>query len=336
MTEYFPSNIQSRMVPVIPVNRARGTGFFAVGEIMNELIDFKPDVVFTDFPAYPNWYAKLYSEMSRRRLPLVALLRGDVWTEYSVYFKHAPTLTKLVRPLYQLSWASGLSLSDRILTLCGWLKEIVARRMPDKRVEVFHEGIDARPWIGEMTDKFPFKSPCVGILQDNNILPKVRQLVWFANVAREMPKVNFYIAGGGEHTPLVEEAFRRLPNAHLLGRLPYPQGVRKFYESIDVYVLPSGLDCCPATLLEASVCERPVVASNVGGIPELIKEGLTGFLLPNGNTRPWIEKLQVLLSDTRLSRRMGRAGRQFVLGDFSWEIQAPRLASILEQESQAG
>jgi glycosyltransferase involved in cell wall biosynthesis len=334
MAEYFPKSVHSRLVSADPVHRIRGTGFYAAREIMRELIQFKPDVVFTDFPAYPSWYAKLYSAIRLKHTPLVALLRGDVWTEYFAYFKKATFSTKLVGPLYLFAWTTGLSSSDRILTLCGWLRDIVARRMPDKRVDVFREGIDPKPWLNAARDRYSFTKPSVGILQDNNILPKVSGLVWFANVVRQMADVNFYIAGAGQYTPLVEKAFRDLPNAHLLGRLPYPDGVRQFYESIDVYALPSGLDCCPATLLEASLCGRPVVASKVGGIPELIKEGETGWTLPNGNTAPWIRKLQILLDDTRLCRRMGKGARRFILDNFSWEIQAPRLVSIFQQECQ--
>lgn len=84
--------------------------------------------------------------------------------------------------------------------------------------------------------------------------------------------------------------------------------------------------------MEASLCERPVVASRVGGVPELIIEGKTGWTVPNGETDIWIERIRALVEDKDLSRRLGSWGQRFVLDNFSWKIQAKRLASVFEEE----
>lgn len=332
MTNYFPRDFACHVTSAEARHGGKVTGLMASKHILQDLIEFRPDIVFTDYAAHPCWYTTLYGILRRRHIPLVALLRGDVWRECIAYFHTATFPNKLVGPVHLFAWSSGLQFSDRILAICHWLERIVAERYPNKKVGVLHEGIDPELWLARIERPHNLKRPAIGILQDNNILPKVKGLIWFASVVRDMPDVNFYIAGGGQFTHLVEKAFLGLHNAHLLGRLPYPDGVRRFYQSIDAYALPSGLDCCPATLLEASLSERPVVASKVGGIPELIKQGETGWAIPNGHENLWIERIRALLEDSRLSRKMGRAGRQFILENFSWRIQAERLASILREE----
>jgi glycosyltransferase involved in cell wall biosynthesis len=130
---------------------------------------------------------------------------------------------------------------------------------------------------------------------------------------------------------LVEKAYSGLKNAHLVGRLSHPEGVRKFYMSNDVYALPSGLDCCPTTILEASLCAKPIVASKVGGIPELIAEGQTGWTVQNGLTDKWISAIRSVLEDAVMAQRIGENARRYVLDHFGWSTQAGHSESIFEE-----
>jgi glycosyltransferase involved in cell wall biosynthesis len=239
--------------------------------------------------------------------------------------------SKLFGPVYEFSWMRGLRFADQILAVCDWLKEIVLERYPNKRVEMLHLGINPSDFLEDDGSRFDFRSPAVGILQNNVILPKVKGLLWFSTVVEKMPNVDFYLAGDGPFTHLVENTFSGMPNVHLVGHLQYPGEVRKFHRSTDVYVLASGLDCCPASLLEASLCESPVVASRVGGVPELVQEGNTGWTIPNGKTNLWVAKIRELLDDQGLAKRFGSNGRTFVTRNFSPAMQASKLVSLLKE-----
>lgn len=206
------------------------------------------------------------------------------------------------------------------------------KRLPAKRISVQYAGVDPEPWLVQDSHLYDFKHPAVGILQDNHILPKVEGLIWFREVITKMPDVNFYIAGGGRYTSLVEESLSGLTNAHLVGRVPFPEGVRGFYRSCDVYALPSGLDCCPTTLLEASLNSRPIVASRIGGIPELIKEGETGWTLPNTNADPWVQRIRMILADTKLASGAGTQAKEHVLANFTWRIQCQSLTRLFQEQ----
>ena len=91
-------------------------------------------------------------------------------------------------------------------------------------------------------------------------------------------------------------------------------------KSSDVVVVPSRMESLPTTIKEALFLKIPVVATNVGGIPELIKNNETGFLVKKGDHEDLFEKLEILLNDNTMSKKMGNAGRDFISNNFSWEI----------------
>ena len=82
--------------------------------------------------------------------------------------------------------------------------------------------------------------------------------------------------------------------------------------------------------------EKPIVATNVGGISELIKDGETGLLVEEGNSDDIIKKLNILLNDKEFSFQMGKAGRKRASEYFSWERIARNFVEILDSHSIRG
>ena len=76
--------------------------------------------------------------------------------------------------------------------------------------------------------------------------------------------------------------------------------------------------------------KKPVVATDVGGIPELMKDNETGFLIEKGNSEQWIEKLSLLLNDKQKRENMGNAGRKFVEENFNWNKITQKFINDLE------
>ncbi|MDB5104188.1 MAG: hypothetical protein JWP91_1877 [Fibrobacteres bacterium] len=107
----------------------------------------------------------------------------------------------------------------------------------------------------------------------------------------------------------------KVPEAELIG----------WYQSCDVFCLPAIVDSQGETeglgvvLLEALNYARPVVASDVGGIPDIIKDGRTGLLCPEKDPEALAGTLLRLLADPGLGERLGRQGHEFVRKEFSWE-----------------
>ena len=86
----------------------------------------------------------------------------------------------------------------------------------------------------------------------------------------------------------------------------------------------------PLTLLEAQLMEKPVIATNVGGISELMNDGKTGFLIKKNDSKNLEEKISCILEEIT-SDKMGSEGRKFVIDNFDWKIIAKKFKNILEQ-----
>ena len=143
-----------------------------------------------------------------------------------------------------------------------------------------------------------------------------------------MPDVNFYWAGGGPLQDRILSELNAYENFHFLGRLEYPDKVREFFSEIDVYALVTGMDLASLSLKEAQLMRKPVIATNVGGNPEMMIDGKTGFLVEKGNHEQLIEKIRLLLEDKKLAKDMGDSGHKFIDDTFNWEVVAKNFIKI--------
>ena len=87
----------------------------------------------------------------------------------------------------------------------------------------------------------------------------------------------------------------------------------------------------PLTLQEAQLMKKPVVATNVGGIPELMKDNETGFLVEKGNANEWIKKLSILIEDKQKRENIGNNGKKYEEENFSWNKIAREFLKNLEK-----
>ena len=174
------------------------------------------------------------------------------------------------------------------------------------------------------------KHPCVGLLQQSNWWGKTSEMLILNKVLERMPDVHFYWVGDG---PLLERVLPKLnkhDNFHWLGRLQYPDKVREYLSEIDVYALVTGMDLAQLTLKEAQLMKKPVIATNVGGDPEMMVDGKTGFLVEKGDHEELIEKLRLLLEDVNIAKKMGNEGRKFIEETFNWEAVTKNFIKIIE------
>ena len=102
----------------------------------------------------------------------------------------------------------------------------------------------------------------------------------------------------------------------------------KYYAVGDVFVLPSIYEAMPMVLVEAMACGKPLIGSKVGGIPEVIEEGVNGFLFEPKNYKDLAEKILMLIEDENLRIKMGRIGRRTAEKEYSWDIIANKLLNI--------
>ena len=105
----------------------------------------------------------------------------------------------------------------------------------------------------------------------------------------------------------------------------------KIIKSSQVIVVPSRMESLPTTVKEAFYLNVPVVATNVGGIPELIKDNETGMLVPSENPDKLADAVNELLSDKQKAERLANNGNKFVKNNMTWDIILPKYIQFYEE-----
>ena len=101
-------------------------------------------------------------------------------------------------------------------------------------------------------------------------------------------------------------------------------------KSSQVLVLPSRIESVPQSILEAFYLKIPVIATNVGGVHELVSNNKTGLLVTPNNSKELLEKINYLLNDIDLCNRLANNAHEFVMKNFSWEVLLPKYIKLYE------
>ena len=101
-------------------------------------------------------------------------------------------------------------------------------------------------------------------------------------------------------------------------------------KSSQILVLPSRIESVPQSILEAFYLKIPVIATDVGGVHELVSDDKTGLLVTPNNSKELLEKVNYLLSDIELCNRLANNAHEFVLKNFSWEVLLPKYIELYE------
>ncbi len=151
-------------------------------------------------------------------------------------------------------------------------------------------------------------------------------------VLREHKDAIFVFAGAGNREPykkMLQETGISEENFEFC-YIDY-QNMPQFYSSGDLLVLPSLLESFPMSVLEAMACGLPVVASDVGDVAELVKDGETGFLVTKGDYQTLARRINQLLGDKALQERIGKNARNLVVENYSLEMMGERTLKVYQE-----
>lgn len=112
--------------------------------------------------------------------------------------------------------------------------------------------------------------------------------------------------------------------------------VARLLNTLDVFVFPSLAEALGTAILEAMAMKKPVVGSQVGGIPEIVEEGRTGYLVDPEDPRAIAERVIHLLRNAELRRKMGLEGRKFVEAHYDARLMVQRLEKLYCELVEAG
>ncbi|HET6379855.1 MAG TPA: glycogen synthase [candidate division Zixibacteria bacterium] len=223
-----------------------------------------------------------------------------------------------------------------------------------ERVHVIHNGIDP---------DFYAPDPSIDALERHGVDPSVAYVLFVGRITRQKgivhlvralrhldPEIGVVLCAGQPDTRElarevaegVEEARRHRSNLVWIPEMVSRTDVRQLYSHAAVFVCPSVYEPFGIINLEAMACETPVVASAVGGIPEVVVDGETGVLVPlelspdepmspahpDVFARDLAAAIERLMADPELRRRMGRAGRRRAVERFSWSAIADQTVAL--------
>jgi glycosyltransferase involved in cell wall biosynthesis len=154
----------------------------------------------------------------------------------------------------------------------------------------------------------------------------------FKLVKTRHPELNLklLLVGGGHDEKLYQNMVK---NENLedytvfTGSVPFDQ-VPAYHNKLDVYVALSSFESFGVAILEASACEKPVVVSDVGGLPEVVEDGVTGFVVPRKNPEAAADAIEKLVLDKNLRFKLGKAGRRRVLENYDWNKNVDHMIAI--------
>lgn len=244
------------------------------------------------------------------------------------------TETKLHIQIQRALWHS----TDQMLAVSNVLRENLQRQFdfPKEKIRVVANGVDLSRFVltrqgddyktrlGLPANALVFGA--IGRVVPVKAYPTLLQAAKL--IFNEIPTAHLVMVGDGpqlEALVQLAEEYQIASRVHFLGaRKDVPEILRAF----DVFVLSSESEGMSNTILEAMASARPVVATAVGGNPELVVDGETGLLVPPHDPPAMAAAIMKLLRDTELCRQMGWLGRQRVEEKFSLEVMVQNYANV--------
>jgi glycosyltransferase involved in cell wall biosynthesis len=201
---------------------------------------------------------------------------------------------------------------------------LVADGVPAARAVTVHEGIDLERVDAAPAAKLheelwlPHHAPIVGNVAALVPHKGQRHLIEAAAlVVRQVPDARFVIAGEGELRPALERQIREHHLEKHVLLAGFRPDVLSLHKAFDIFVMSSVTEGLGTSLLDAMACAKPVVATAAGGIPEVVAEGETGFIVPPRDHQAMADAIVQLLKEPALQERLGTAGRARVRDRFS-------------------
>jgi starch synthase len=212
--------------------------------------------------------------------------------------------------------------------------------IPADRVRVIRNGIDTVEYAPD---------PDTSVLAKHGIDPARPYVIFVGRITRQKgvptllraaasldPSAQLVLCAGAADTPALAEEVSSLVAGLQATRsgviwipemLPKPSVIQLLTHAL-VFVCPSVYEPLGIVNLEAMACSTAVVASRVGGIPEVVEEGVTGLLVPPDDPAALADALNALLRDAARAAAMGRAGRRRAVDEFSWDAVAVQTAAL--------
>jgi sugar transferase (PEP-CTERM/EpsH1 system associated) len=309
----------------IDLGKGAGADYLAPVKIARIIREEAPDVIHTQ-----SW-SGVDAAMAKLMTGAVRLIHSEHGRNYP-RIDSEPLKSRVARRcLYHLA--------DAVFAVSSEVRDYYCRetRFPRERMLVIPNGVDLRR-IGEAGAGGAREE--LGIGADDFVVGTVARLAAtkdtitlaraFAKLYSRQPeaRLKLLIVGDGEQRALIEAfvAERGLNEAAIFTGLRHD--APRLLGAMNVFALSSLSEGMPITALEAMAARLPVVATNVGALPELVEEGVAGFLVEPKDDEALADRLARLYSNPELAKRFGAAARRKVEREYSLELMLRRYADL--------
>jgi glycosyltransferase involved in cell wall biosynthesis len=273
----------------------------------------------------PIAFLRLAAYLARMRPTILHthLVHADVYGQLTGALTGVPVRVSTKHGFNEFRENPGFALGDRVIAsfahthiaisrgLARYLEEVEG--FDGGSFEIVHYGIEPDGASRRYAGGVP-RLLCVGRLIP--IKGHIVLLRAFAEARRRIPALRLDIAGRGPLEPALRAVAKELEIEDAVRFLGYVAPVQRAIEAAAIVVVPSMGEGFGMVALEAMERARPVIAAEIGGLGELVEEGVTGLLVPPGEAQPLEEAIVRLAGDLELAARMGEAGRRRALGQF--------------------
>jgi len=240
-----------------------------------------------------------------------------------------------------LRWTAGLD--DKVIAVCELARraQIERTHAAPQNVVTVHNGLDVaefgtlNPEARATTREafgIPPTAPLVGSVGRLHPQKDFATLLKAMVCVRDrLPDAHLLLVGDGDLKPELVSQARSLELAQTVTFAGHRTDIPEILSAVDLLVLPSLWEGLPNALLEAMAAGLPVVATAVGGTPEVVVDGVTGFLVPPRDPQALADAILRLLRNPELRQRMGEAGRARVAAHFSIEQMVHKTEALYEQ-----
>lgn len=315
-------------IPAVNLSSERGHLFKAGLFWLYEALQFQPHIIHS-FLFHTNLLARLTRLLSPRTQVISGL--RTVYTP-EAYGRMYGILERLTHPLDRFYVAnSDLGLKSA--------REIIG--LAPGKLRVIRNGISSPHWDGPREEirrqarrEFGYggEDLVVGVVAQ--LRPAKRHDILLRSAAtlkEEFPRLRLLIVGNSEHRPALEALASKLGVRDIALFAGFRSDAARLLLGMDVFALPSEVEGQPVSIMEAMQAGLPVVASRVGGIPEVAEEGVTALLAEPGDEEAFTQALRAVLASEEARQEMGRQGRERIQAQFSAEAMTRQFEALYEK-----
>ena len=280
----------------------------------------KPSLIHAVTPGFFVIPAILYARLLK--IPLVISYHTHLPTYADRYVK-IPGLRAFAVKLAEWYLPTALNFADLTLATSPQLQQQL-RALGCRNVEVWRKGIDTDVFSSrfnesntDMRSAMSAGQPDRPLLLYVGRLGREKNIDMIKDVLQRIPQCRLAIVGAGPAEEELREHFAGTDTIFM--GLMSGEALSRAYAAADVFVMPSESETLGFVVLEAMASEVPPVGAAAGGIPNLVQDGVNGYLFEPGDVDDLTKKVKSLISDSRLRQRMGKAGRAETL---KWNWQA--------------